>query len=96
MATTTSPTSITDPNQSTKGKIIMFNSKSDNPSQDNNCESQTHVKFDSLPTTDKKEKKTPQRRRTPYAWDDQLKPVFDADKKEKEQISSYHSLVIFF
>ena len=81
MATyTTLPTSIIDSNQSTKGKDKIFNEKSDN-----NYEGQVHVKFDSLPIIDKKEKKTLQRRRTPYAWDDQLKPIYDADKKEKEQ-----------
>ncbi|CAB4484566.1 uncharacterized protein OCT59_017644 [Rhizophagus irregularis] len=45
-------------------------------------EDQQHVKFGTLPTIEKKEKKV-KRRRTPYAWDDKLRPVFDDDDKKK-------------
>src|ERR1041385_3439974 len=43
-----------------------------------------HVKFGELPIIEKKEKKIPRRRRTPYAWDDQLRPIFDDDKTYKK------------
>ncbi|CAI2163270.1 6548_t:CDS:2 [Funneliformis geosporum] len=55
-----------------------------------NCKSenveleQKRVKFVESPTTEKRIKRTPQRRRTPYAWDDKLRPIFDDDKVDKK------------
>ena len=81
----TSSTSLSDSNKSN----ISFDENLKNSKivcEVNNHEGQTRVKFDdSLPAMDKKEKRTLQRRRTPYAWDDKLRPVFDGDKKKKEK-----------
>ena len=81
MTTSATSTSFTD---QSKEKTIMFSTTLENSKIvcGINREGQ-RVKFGALPTNDKKERKPPQRRRTPYAWDDQLRPVFDDDKKEE-------------
>jgi hypothetical protein len=69
-----------------KEKTIMFSTTSEGSKIV--CGShyqEQRVKFDVLPTNDKKERKPPQRRRTPYAWDDQLRPIFDDKKNEKKE-----------
>ncbi|CAG8445618.1 16576_t:CDS:2 [Funneliformis mosseae] len=46
---------------------------------------QKRVKFVEAPTTEKRVKRTPHRRRTPYAWDDQLRPIFNDEKVDKKE-----------
>ena len=66
----------------------MMSSEHDKLSSSNTIvcnEEDKRVKFGELPTMEKKEEKKPKRRRTPYAWDDQLKPIFDNDKKKEKE-----------
>jgi hypothetical protein len=72
-------TSFTDETKSTKDKDTLIDLKKESFGDK---EDHQHVKFGALPTIDNKKEKKVKRRRTPYAWDDKLNPVFDDDKKK--------------